>query len=45
MQRIGSLIDRNLFRNALGVNYPNHSVNRAYLADLVGEEDAEMDEL
>ena len=45
MQRIGSLIDRNLFRNALGVNYPNHPVNEAYLADLVGEEDAEMDEL
>ena len=45
MQRIGSLIDRNLFRNALGVNYPNHPVNEAYLADLVGEEDAEMEEL
>ena len=45
MPRIGSLIDRNLFRNALGVNYPNHPVNEAYLAELVGEEDAEMEEL
>ena len=45
MPRIGSRIDRNLFRNALGVNYPNHPVNEAYLAEFVGEEDAEMEEL
>ena len=34
-----------LCAEALGVNYPNHPVNEAYLADLGGEEDAEMEEL
>ena len=52
MPRLGSLVDRYLFHNTLGVNYPDHPVDLAYLADLVddekmeesGDDDEEMEE-
>ena len=51
MPRLGSLVDRYLFHNTLGINYPDHPVDRAYHADLVdekmeesGDDDEEMEE-